>query len=492
MAGTKGLLLGYQQRWIDDPAGVRICEKSRRIGLSWAMAAEAALTAAAARGMDVWYMGYEKTMSLEFVRDAANWAKLFHKASSQIEEGILEDGGKKIATYSIKFNSGHRITGLSSSPRGFRSRKGMAIIDEAAFVDDLPGMLKAALAFRQWGGRVCIISTHFGVENYFNELIQLTRAGRKPYSLHRITLDDALADGLYRKIAARKGEVWTPEAEKEWRDQLVREYGDDADEELFCIPSSSGGAYLTRALVESRMVPGVPVIRKEFPQGWEFRPEADRVTEVQSWLEEVLKPILESLQPDECHDFGMDFGRSGDLSVFAPLAERRDLSCHVPYMVELRNAPHEAQKQILWYCLDRMPRFRSGVMDAGGNGSWLAEVTAQKYGEERIERLHLSEAWHRDNWPRYKADLQDGTIELPRDADLLEDHRSVVVENGVPKLARTRGKGHADKKQRHGDGAMACCLANYARKRELSTTEGFASVGDDETFDMLDEYLGDF
>ena len=48
-----------------------------------------------------------------------------------------------------------------------------------------------------WGARVRIISTHNGVNNDFNQLIQDARAGRKNYSIHRITLDDALKDGLY-------------------------------------------------------------------------------------------------------------------------------------------------------------------------------------------------------------------------------------------------------------------------------------------------------
>ena len=36
------------------------------------------------------------------------------------------------------------------------------MIDEAAFHDDLPELLKAALAFTMWGGVVRVISTHNG------------------------------------------------------------------------------------------------------------------------------------------------------------------------------------------------------------------------------------------------------------------------------------------------------------------------------------------
>jgi len=43
------VLLPYQQAWVADPSAVKICEKSRRVGLSWAEASDDALTAAASR-----------------------------------------------------------------------------------------------------------------------------------------------------------------------------------------------------------------------------------------------------------------------------------------------------------------------------------------------------------------------------------------------------------------------------------------------------------
>lgn len=58
----EAVLLPYQRDWIADTSQVKVCEKSRRIGLSWAEAADAALTAASASGMDVLnkqtYYGY--------------------------------------------------------------------------------------------------------------------------------------------------------------------------------------------------------------------------------------------------------------------------------------------------------------------------------------------------------------------------------------------------------------------------------------------------
>ena len=81
-------------------------------------------------------------------------------------------------------------------------------------------------------------------------------------------------------------------------------------------------------------------------------------------------------------------------------------------------------------------------MDARGNGQYLAETAAQRYGG-RIEQVMLSQAWYRENMPRYKAAFEDGTIEIPRDAEILNDHRAIVVEHGVAKVSdrRTGGKG---------------------------------------------------
>ena len=81
------------------------------------------------------------------------------------------------------------------------------------------------------------------MDNLFNELIEDSRAGKKRYSIHRITLDDALADGLYKRICMVSGQEWTPQKQQEWRDNLLKDTAteEDALEEYFCVPKSSGG-----------------------------------------------------------------------------------------------------------------------------------------------------------------------------------------------------------------------------------------------------------
>ena len=134
--------------------------------------------------------------------------------------------------------------------------------------------------------------------------------------------------------------------------------------------------------------------------------------------------------------FGEDFGRTGDLTVIWPLQMKSNLVRHTPFVIELRNIPFRQQEQILFYTIDRLPRFIAGVMDARGNGQYLAETAMQRYGQ-RIQQLMLSAEWYRDNMPRYKAAFEDGTIEIPRDADILADHRALVMDTGHRACARS-------------------------------------------------------
>ena len=165
--------------------------------------------------MDTWYIGYNKDMALEFVETAAWWAanSIGSRAKSR-RSPCNDEASATSSRYRIRFASGHKIVALSSRPSNLRGKQGCAVIDEAAFHDDLPGLLKAALAFTMWGGCVRVISTHNGADSAFNELVNDIRAGRRPYSLHRITLEEAVAQGLYKKIARRVGREWSPEAER--------------------------------------------------------------------------------------------------------------------------------------------------------------------------------------------------------------------------------------------------------------------------------------
>lgn len=470
-APAPDVLLAYQQRWVADRAQVKMADKSRRIGLTWAEAADDVLLAATAGidGMDVFYLGYNQEMAREYIDTCAWWAKFYGKAASVVEETIWidsdEEGDKSILTYRIRFGSGYEILALSSSPSNLRGRQGRVVIDEAAFHPNLQEVVKAAMALLMWGGDVRIISTHNGEDNYFNQLLQDARAGKLPYSVHRITLDDALDEGLYERICLIRGIEWSREAQEGWRAELIATYGDGADEELFCVPSKSGGAYLIRTLIEACMDPAIPVLRWAPPAG-DFVDWSDeaRYREMRDWLQGELLPILVGL-PVKPSWFGQDFGRYIDLSVFWPIQEALNLTYHTPFVFEMRDCPFSQQEQALFFIGDRLPRFSGGALDAGGNGSFLAERARQHWSPDIIEQLTLSDSWCLEAYPRLRSLLEDKTFDMPLDDFILDDFRSVKVVRGVPRVPRDDRTRSKDGGKRHGDAAVAGAIAVWSTNK---------------------------
>ncbi len=250
------VLLRYQQQVLREVshAALIVIEKSRRIGLTWALAAHA-VTAASARknagGKDVLYISYSHEMTREFIDACAMWAKAFMHVVSDTSEFLFDDQDpekpgdtRAIKAFRISFASGFEIVALSSAPRSIRGKQGLVILDEAAFVDNLAELLKAALALLMWGGQVVIVSTHDGVDNPFNLLLDDIRTGKRRGATMRITFADAIADGLYERVCLMTGKEATPEGKREWEDGIRASYGEDADEELDCIPKTGSGAFL--------------------------------------------------------------------------------------------------------------------------------------------------------------------------------------------------------------------------------------------------------
>jgi phage FluMu gp28-like protein len=494
------VLLAPQKAWVEDHSPFKLGEKSRRIGLTWAEAADNVLAAAAEDGSNVFYIGPTQDMAEEYIDACGMWARAFNYAASEIEEGIFDDtdeGGdtKHIKTYKISFpGSRKRIVALSSRPTNLRGKQGVIVIDEAAFHPDLKGLLKAAMAMLLWGDKVHVLSTHNGVDNYFNELIQEARAGKRKGSVHRITFREAVAAGLYQRVCLRRGIEWTAEGEAVWVKDAYDFYADDADEELDVVPSQSGGAFLTMALIEARMMgagrPNTPIVRGKWKAEFALTPEWERRVEIERWCEEELRPHLDALETDLRHSFGQDFGRVSDLTSVDVLAEGGDLVRRVKLHVELSNCPFRQQEQILTYIVSRLPRFTSGVMDAGGNGAALAEYMADEFGSTKIEQLKLSEQFYIEQMPRFKAALQDATLaDLPRDREIRDDLRALRVINGVPKLPKEKTqKGDGPKAARHGDAAISLFLAEYASRREVTPME-YDSTGEVRASSRLDDYM---
>lgn len=467
------LFLPYQKRWLSDISGIKLWTKSRRIGATWCDAAGAAIEAARENGSNHYYLGYEKDMARGYIEYVSDWAKALQATCSEIDgnEQIFRDENEEysIFIFRVYFNSGHIVEALSSKARALRSRQGNVSIDEAAFVDDLPGLLKAARALRLLGGKISIITTYNGIENDYHELERDVISGKFPYSLHRTTFDDAISQGLYERLCLINGLKHSKEAEAEWRRGILAEFGEDADEELMCIPKNSGGAYFSRILIESCMSSAASVLRLTLDNSFILLSEESQHNEISTWLNSHCAEILEGANQNWNSYYGMDFARSGDLSYLAVAQEDDKLIRRTLLALELRNIPFDRQRQILFWLVDRLPRFTKGAHDSRGNGQYLAEVAALRY-RGKVAAVMATDNWYREYFAKYKAGLEDKKVVLPQNADLLQDHRQVVMVRGTPKVPDSRKKG-SDGKERHGDGAIACCLMWFASEQDTIIIE---------------------
>jgi phage FluMu gp28-like protein len=463
------VLLAYQAQIARacETHDVVFVEKSRRTGATWGAAADAVLRSASPRGqggMDTLYMGTSHDMAKEFIDAAAMWARLFEKAAGGISQTLFDDGSDKgIQALKIDFASGFSIVALSSKPRSLRGRQGFAILDEAAFVDNLAELLKAAMAFLIWGGKVLVISTHNGADNPFNQVITDIRAGRLRYGLVRFDLDDALRQGLYERICLvnpKTGGGWSAGREADWREKLIDDYGAAGDEELYCIPSSGSGVFLPGPLIEARMF-DAPVLRIAVPEGFTHLPAARRQAEVEAWIDDNLRPaMLAGLDRLLTSALGMDVGRYRDLSVIAPIQVGRTMRRVVPFIVEMERLPFEQQRQIAVAIWEAMPRRIGFKIDATGLGAGIAEDLQLGHGAEPVR---ISTEWYRTVLPPLKAAFEDDMIAIPRDAEIHADLRALKMVKGVAVLPALR-KASAAGGTRHGDAAIALALAYDATR----------------------------
>ena len=470
------ILLAYQTAWNNDAADVAVIEKSRRIGLSWGDANERIIYVSSddTQG-DVYYQSYNHDMTAGYMRDAHRWAARLNTAVSDVlEDEVIVDDGHAEKRFTIDCPSGNYIQALASGPHLFRSkgRPGdIALIDEAAFVVDLDASLTAAMAFLMWGGRVRVMSTHDGEDNPFCDLVNQIKSGRRHYALHTVTLDDALDAGFFQRICSVKGQTWTPDKQAEWRHNLIASYDteDDAMQELFCVPLSGSSVYFSRALIESRMSNRYPVVRFTGTDEFNAYPEPTRERIMDDWRREQLLPLLDNLVPEQRHVFGMDFGRSVDLSILAPLAIAPALRRVCPFLVELSNVPHRQQSGTVRFICDRLPRFSGACIDARGNGSFVAEDTVDAYGSI-VEQVMITEEWWRTVMPRYKALYEDDKIVIPACDAIVQDHRAVRKVRGVPKIVeRTANSQGAGK--RHGDSVVGLAMATMAAAADTGPFE---------------------
>ncbi|HHX6345797.1 TPA: hypothetical protein ACVGJ5_004432 [Pseudomonas aeruginosa] len=477
---AEGLLMAHQTDWLAIQAQIKLCEKGRRTGITFAEALDSVITAASRRsagGMDVFYVGDTKEKGLEFIGYCAKFSRVIAEAQasgvSEIEEFLFEDqddsgNTRQINAYRIRYASGFKIVALSSNPANLRGLQGKVIIDEAAYHRNVSAVLDAATALLIWGGRIVIISTHNGKSNPFNGMIADIQEGRYGDAavVFKATFDDAVANGLYERRCMMRGEEPSAEGKEAWYKSIRNAYGPrkaQMREELDAIPRDGNGVCVPGVWIEDAMRPGREVLRLALDEGFALQPVYRREAWIEAWIEQHLVLLLQQLDPEVRWFLGMDYARHRDFSIICPMSVDQQRHRDVPFVVEMHKVPTRQQQQVLFTILRTLPNFMGAALDASGNGETLAEDTADEFGHERIQQVKLSRAWYGAWMPRFVGLFEDGTITLPKDDSLQQDIRAIETVDGIPMIVKARQQDLKDPDlYRHGDFAGAAALANFA------------------------------
>jgi len=459
---AQDILLPYQKDWMADRCGQKVWEKSRRIGASWIEALYSVLEAAASDGQNTYYISYDKDMTRQFVYDAAWWARLVGEAASSVEECLVKDEDKDITIYRITFDSGKEIVGMPSRAHVLRSKQGRVVFDEAAFCMEFDEVIKAAQALLIWGGQLIVLSTHNGEDNPFNLLckkIKETDEG-KYWSLHHTTFDDAIADGLYKKICLKQGKKWSKADEKAFVEKIRGIYADNLDEELNVVPNRAGSKYFSRPLLDRRSAE-IPIVRLDLTDAFLWEAAERKHEKIHRWLASEVFPVLGAFSG--LMFGGMDFARSGDLTTVW-LAEECEKKPETRLYIEIKNCPFKEQEQavleILGFAADR--HILGGfAIDSRGNGQQISESAMLAYPGAAVQVM-LTTGIYAEWLAKLKAYLEENIFLVPDDEYVKADFGIVTLKNGVPVIPDVHTVDRVARAKRHGDSAVSAMLAVYA------------------------------
>lgn len=417
--------LPYQQRYLADTSTFKIVEKSRRIGFTYVQSYEDTREAAAGE-WDVWFSSADESAAKEYIEYCGMWAKVLNLAASAVEESVIHDE-KDIKVLSIRFASGKRINALSSSPKAFRSKGGKVVLDEFAFHEQAKALWKAASPARLWGFPIRVISTHNGTSSLYNEFVTAAKEGRNKASLHTVTLQDAVDDGLVDKIVKRAA---TEADKKAFIEECRSIAGDDEsfDEEFGCAPADGAKSFLPYELLAT----------VQLPKG------------------ELLWPSHEIPETAGTMYLGMDIGRRKDLSVIW-IDEKIGPLTFTRAIVTLHKMKFALQREMLYSFL-KDQRVQRACIDETGIGMQLAEEAVDEFGESRVEGITITGAAKKKMAFDLKAAFEGREKFIPSDPSLAKSFNS--VKRSITVAGNERFEGGTD--ESHADDFWACALATHA------------------------------
>ncbi|MGZ0657088.1 phage terminase large subunit family protein [Coraliomargarita sp. W4R72] len=484
-------LLPYQARWVNDHSLVRVMEKSRRVGISYATAYDE-VRQKSIKGckVDTWFSSRDDLTAQGFINYCKGFAGVLNIAANAYESAVLFNDGKDSATARVlRFATDCCINSISSNPDVFAGKGGNVGLDEFALRNDPRKVYDIAQPTIDWGGRLSIISTHRGAGNFFNKLIKDERdpdaRKHRGLSIHRVTLTDALEQNFLWKL-----QTVLPESdprmqmdEADYYDYLKRRAStlERFLQEYECQPEDESSVYLPYDLLQGSYYTTEDNLVAHTEETTDFRGKKGRIRYLlpkgvsPAGLHDYLKK-LKANRGDLYH--GKDVARRQDLSVDV-IGEKRDGLTFVRAVIEFDRCAFSKQEQVLY---PLMPLMSRSCVDETGIGMQFAERAGEKFGDWRVEGITFTPGNKQMLAPPVRTAFEDRSIRVPDDDKFETDLRMIQKETVGDKVRYVAEdeEGEADS---HADRFWALALMLHSGKNTNASTHvgGASTAGGNST-----------
>lgn len=426
MTREQTYFLPYQTAWIKDQARLKICEKGRQIGLSYADSYDTVRKVAPKEArLPVFVSSRDMVQAKQYLNYCKRWARVLNYAAEDLGE-VLFDKAKDLTAFELRFGNGLSIYSLSSSPDAIAGKTGHIKLDEFALHKDQRELYRIAKPATQWGGQISIISTHRGTGTVFNEIVRSIKeeGNRMGWSLHTIPIQRAVEDGIVERINLASGAGETREGFlKRLRDECIDE--EQWLQEYCCIPADDAAAFITFEMIAACEDASA---RKGF-----------------NYLEATTNPLY----------VGVDFGRKKDLTVIDVEEKVGDVYWE-RLRIELQGKSFSEQEFELYRVL-ALPQVKRACLDGTGLGMQMAERARERFGWKVESVLFTAPVKEELAFP-LRAAHEDRILRYAADPKLRADLRGIKKETTASNNIRFVG----ESEDSHCDRFWAKALALHA------------------------------
>lgn len=419
--GREPTFLSFQGDWSHDEHPMLLAEKSRQIGWTWASSDGIARRHALHDyKLDTWGTSRDDLQAQLAVQDCKKFGDIYHAGAVDLGRVVLNDKGQ--SAHVLSWANTTKYYSLSSNPDAQAGKRGNRAGDEFALNPrnrELYAIMEPGVT---WGGFIWLFSTHRGSANYFNQLLLEARHKDNPkrWRVYRVTLQDALDCGLLYKLQSKLAatDIRQSMDEAAYFDYVRNKAADEESflQEYMCVPSDDASAFISYDLLD----------------GCKYAADV-------SW-ETNLTASTGSLY------LGVDVGRVKDLTVFwviedvgGALLTRR--------CITMQNATFDSQEEV-FYKLLSLPNLNRACVDQTGIGRQFAERAISRYSH-RVEGVTFTGPVKETLAYPLKAALEDHTLKIPDDPNVIADFRSIRKETTSAGNVRFAGdrttNGHADR-----------------------------------------------